>query len=266
MLVHVQWQLMKMCSCLVASFSQGTFSNELWELRISSEGLFTWSKLTTENMKVPSPRHEHSGWTYSGKLWIFGGFGPLQDGYLNDNGDFLCDNRRGFNNQLLSFNPSNKEWTNPECSGSTPSPRALHISTIIGGKVWLYGGHNYSVVFDELYELNMSSLIWTHVQTSETKPQARHSCSLNAITHDQLLLYGGTSPGSDDKTLSDTWILDLSSKTWKQYKPEKYQRQCHTASTGINCNSIIIGGVISSMDNCDVCPTTFCIMLEPSSL
>ena len=246
------------------NFSERICSTELWKLSKSSQGLFTWSKVTTENLKVPSPRCGHSVWTYSGKLWIFGGFGPSLDGYLNDNGEFLQSrNDIGCNNQLLSFNPPSKEWGNLQCSGLIPSPRASHATTIIGDNVWLYGGYNDTIVFDELYKLSMPSRIWTHIQTDETKPQERCSCSLNAITHDQLLLHGG---GADNKTWGDTWILDLSSKTWKQYKPEDYPRRGHTGSIGINSNSILIGGAVFPVDSCDDYQTTFCIMLEPKSL
>ena len=150
-----------------------------------------------------------------------------------------------------------------KCSGSIPLPRESHASTIIGDKVWLYGGHNIAIVFDELYEVNASSLVWTHVQSGKTKPQGCVSCSLNAITHDQLLLYDG---GTYHRTLSDTWILDLPSKTWKQYRPGDYHHRGHTGSSGIYSNSIIIGGYRSTVDSCDDHPATFCIMLEPKSL
>ena len=265
------------CACAVAikedvfmfggiNFLQRSYSSELWKLSKSSKGLFNWSNVITDNIKVPSPRNCHSGWTYSGKLWIFGGFGPLTGGYLKDNGNFLQhpnDISRSFNNQLLSFNASSKEWLNLKCSGSVPSPRALHASTRIGDRVWLYGGYNGFIIFDELYELDMSSFIWTLVQTDETKPQERFACSLNAITHHQLLLHGG---GADNQTLGDTWILDLSSKTWKPYKAGDYPRRGHTGSTGINSNSIHIGGAVSPVDSCDEYQTTFCIMLEPRNL
>ena len=266
------------------NMSQGTYINELWQLNKSTERAFTWSKVTTENIEAPSPRCLHSGWTYLGKLWIFGGFGPSLDGYLSDNGDFLqlFTLNKGYNNQLLSFNPSSKEWVSLKSSGSIPSPRESHASTTIGDKVWLYGGYDISIVFDELYKLNMSSLVWTQVQTGKTKPQGRYSCSLSAITHHRLLLHGGS--GVDHEPLRDTWILDLSSKTWKQCKPGDYPRCSHTestginsnsiiiggghtGSTGINSNSIIIGGSICPVDSCDDDhQTTFCIMLEPKSL
>ena len=242
------------------NFEEQNFYNELWKLHKSSnKGLFTWCKVVTENMKEPSPRFCHSGWTHSEKLWIFGGFGPSPDGYLNANGEFS----QLFNNQLLSFNPSCKEWVNVKCFGSIPSPRAKHASAIIGDTVWLYGGGNISFPLDDLYELNMSSLAWTHVQTGNTKPSGRCGCSLNAITHDQLLLHGGIGP--DIMKLRDTWILDLPSQTWKQYKSEGYARAWHTGSIGINGNSIIIGGATSSVGRGEY-KTHFPIMLGPRSL
>ena len=239
-------------------------SNELWKLSKSSEGLYTWCKETAKNMKEPSPRCAHSGWTYSGKLWIFGGFGSSIDRYLNDNGDFgqLKDDK-GFNNQLLSFNPSCKEWLNLKCTGSVPSPRSSHASTIIGDKVWVYGGQHAFVALGDLYELSMSSLTWTDFQTSNTNPPRRYISSLNAISQDQLLLHGGC--GSDKKSLSDTWILDLPSQTWKQYKSgDCPPRAYHTGSTGINSNSIIIGGGMHPRPQASV--DDYHIMLEPKSL
>ena len=196
--------------------SRDTGSNEIWKLSKSSEGLFSWRKVITENMKVPSPRACHSGWTYSEKLYIFGGLGLSTDEYLNDHDEFVQhpDINIGYNNQLLCFNPSGKEWVNLNHSGSIPSPRAGHASTIVRDSVWLYGGRCPSIKFDELYELSMCSLHWTQVQTGRTKPQGRILCSLNTISTDQLLLHGGN--GSDERALSDTWILDLPSLSWKQ--------------------------------------------------
>lgn len=244
----------------------GSFSNDLWNLCKSAEGLFTWCKVVTENLKLPSPRVTHSGWTYLGKMWIFGGYGPSIDRYLNDNGEFeqgRGDN--GFNNQLLTFSPSCNEWINLECIGSIPPPCVSHASATIGEIVWLYGGCNAAIVFDDLYELNMSSLRWTHVQIGGTIPPGRTQCSLNAVTHYQLLLHGGS--GSENKPLSDTWILDLKSHTWRRYKSgDDYPRQRHTGSTGINSNSIIIGGVIHPDESNDDIQASFHIMLEPRSL
>ena len=243
-------------------FEQGDFCNELWKLSKSSEGLFTWCKVIPENTKEPSPRCEHSGWTHAQKLWIFAGKGPPAGDDLNDNGKFLLlRNNTHCNNQLFCFNPFSEEWTNPKCCGSIPSPRLSHASTIIGNTVWLYGGWGSNgIPLDELYELN----IWTHVQTGNPKPQGRSACSLNVITQDQLLLHGGATPNK--KTLSDTWILDLPSRTWKQYKSGDYPRHWHIGSTGLNNNCIIIGGSQFPVDSNDNLQAMFHIMLGPRSL
>ena len=113
--------------------------NTLWRLSETTKGCFSWHSVDIENkVGTPSPRCFHSGWEYSGKLWIFGGQGPSPVGYLYDHGDFV----RGFNNQLLCFNPSSREWTNPKCQGSIPPPRAGHASTSMRHQAWVFGGED----------------------------------------------------------------------------------------------------------------------------
>ena len=156
-------------------------TNALWTLTKTSDGSFAWDEIViTSNMDAPSPRLNHSGWEYSGNLWIFGGRGQSPVGYLNDCGDF--DASAGLNNQLLYFNPSCNEWTNPECTGSVPSPRSCCASAIMSHTVWLYGGDiGWRNATDDLLELNMHSLTWTQIQIHEPKPQALYCCSLNVL-------------------------------------------------------------------------------------
>ena len=81
----------------------------------------------------------------------------FQPRYLHNHGD-VVDHRT---NQLLCFDTTSKEWMNPECFGSVPSPRTRQAVTKIDDTVWLYGGDNFPTSFDDLYELNMLSLTWT---------------------------------------------------------------------------------------------------------
>ena len=129
---------------------------------------------------------------------MFAGYGISPVGYLNDSGEFYpihAVSSKGWNNQLLSFNPSSQEWTNPKSTGAIPSPRHNHAVTIVGRNVWLYGGGRFGVVFDELYKLNMSSLIWTQIQTGNRKPQDLELCTLTltGTTETKLVLHGGAS-------------------------------------------------------------------------
>ena len=218
----------------------GSVSNELWKLTQNTDGTFDWTRILVKHKKnTPCPRIGHSGWTYDGKLWTFGGdsvghYEYIYE-YLNEYGDF----RNGCNNQLLHFNPVSHEWTNLKCFGTVPSPREFHATAAGGDTVWLYGGYNLDVDFDDFYQLDMCSLTWTQIQTSTPNPGKRFACSLNVTKENQLVLHGGNSDGSD--ILEDTWVLDLSSYSWKCTDTCSY-RSYHTGSLGINNSILIIGG------------------------
>ena len=69
---------------------QTFFNNDLWKLTRSPKGRFVWKHVAINSAaKTPSPRYYHSSWKYTGKLWIFGGFGPLLPDNFNKHGDFV---------------------------------------------------------------------------------------------------------------------------------------------------------------------------------
>ena len=262
------------CACAVAigddvhmfggvGASNEKTNNALWTLKRTSAMCFVWRKIVTKNnIKAPSPRSSHGGWEYAGNLWVFGGFGPSLVGYLNDSGDYVG----GWNNQLLSFNPSRQLWTNLKSSGAVPSPRAGHATTTGRNKAWCYGGYDGGTVFDELYELKMSSLIWTHIQTRHPKPKGCYASTLSSISGNKnFILHGGAD--TDNIALNDTWILDIPSWTWKQYKSNTGHCRCgHSSTVGINGCTIIICGTKDCNQHFNDYSTSFLILLEPRSL
>ena len=243
-------------------------TNELWKLAMDHAGLFAWSEIVmTNNEKTPSPRSDHTGWEYAGKLWSFGGYGSSSDGFLNEYGDFV----KLYNNQLLCFNPSNEEWTNPQCFGMVPEPRGWHATTKCKEKVWLYGGYAFMNALhdlpEHLHELNMHSCTWTQIEIRELQQQPYIFCTLNTISDNKLVLHGGKRQG---KGLSDTWILDIETKTWKRYTSDTNAPQYrHTGSQGISNSVVIIGGVLAN-DNMEphqsVYKPIFHVLTEPKSL
>ena len=251
-------------------------TNALWTLYIKLDGYVAWNKLFTANAaKAPSPRFHHCAWEYSGKLWVFGGSGPSPNGHLNkyySNGDFIDDwGSDVCYNRVLCFDPATQEWTNPKCIGSVPSPRRDHATVIIKEKVWLFGGWNRfaTKAFDELYELNMHSLVWTQIQTADLKPRGRRCCTLNVISDDVLVLHGGAEKLSisDYKILNDTWILDLKRKKWRLYtSANDHCRVCHTGTTGLDGCVVIIGGAKDPSYKSSDYTTIFHVKLEPKSL
>ena len=242
---------------------EGTYSESLWKLITQSQESFAWNEIiVTSDKKTPSPRMFHTGWEYSGKLWVFGGLGPSPAGYLDDNGDYdgVC------NNQLLSFDPSREEWVNQKCFGSVPFPRFGHGATVIGEKVWLCGGRNVNVVFDELYELSMYSLTWTQIQTRETIPKERYFHTLNAVSNSKIVMHGGV-VGMDEEPINDTWILDIPSQTWRKYAPGNADSHFFPSGIkGLHSCVFIVGGAEHPSESCNFYSDTFFMMLEPKSL
>ena len=244
-------------------------SNELWKLTRTSEGLFKWWKLNaTDSLKEPAPRQGHTGWQYKDKMWIFGGHVLRLEGYLYENGDLIhfCTN------QILCFEPLAKEWTNPKCFGSIPTPRMYHATTVAGNTAWFFGGVSMEQIpfmwHGELYELNMDSLTWTEIHSGQLAPQERYNCTLNAINYNKLVLHGGIGSG-DTWTLGDTWIFDLQSQEWTQYELTKnnpHKTDSHTGTTGLNNCVIVIGGLVRINKTTYTYTATFPIMLEPKLL
>ena len=246
-------------------FPECKVTNALWKLASDPQESFVWSEIVMINEeKAPSPRKGHTGWEHAGKLWTFGGGGSSPARYLNEYGDFA----QSHNNQLLCFNPSNEEWTNPQCYGMIPEPREGHATTKGQDKICLYGGSNFMTVFYDLFELNMNSFTWTLIQTQQLQPFTQSLCTLSMISDDNLILHGGCT--ADWKRSSDTWILDLKTKTWKQYTSDAaIPRSDHTSSRGINNNVVIIGGFTNNDNmnqNQSLYQTTFHILTEPKSL
>ena len=237
----------------------GQGSTDLWKLTQARDGSFSWNKVTIESQKMPSPRCGHCGWEYADKMWIFGGYGESPIGYLNDYGDFVAMGPDRINNQLCSYDPTKQTWKNTECSGKVPSPREYASAAIIKNKVWLYGGYTTLGWEDELYELNVYSLEWTHIHVDTPRPGRFGTSSLTPLTYNKLLLHG------DLHKAHSTWILDVESYRWRQYQ-EEAKCDCVPSYTGIpglnNDAIIVVGGHVEN--DCDT--DFFSVTLEPKSL
>ena len=236
--------------------------NALWTLKRSETGDFSWKliKYQCDELKEsPSPREGHTGWEYAGKLWVFGGEGPSPESYLNDYGD-TEGNLFPRNNQLLCYGPHTKKWTNPQCFGEIPLPRTRPCSTIIREKVWLFGGHDYKLGYhDAFFQLNMHSLTWMQIQMSRPSlwppTYEYYRCTLTA-TDNQLVLHW----------LDCTWIMDLTSHSWRLYSCGNYfDRFIPTATLGLKSNVVIIGGYFDHSQD-EMAHEIFHVMLEPKCL
>ena len=247
----------------------GILTNPLLKLSRNHQGQFSWSCIRYQSRIKSDKNAYQTGWGY---LWIFGGKAVSVDDYLNENGGFSLAISR-YNNQLLCFDPSYEKWTNPQCSGNVPEPRAGHSSAVLRDTVWLIGGFNDTnsldnLCFNDLFQLDMHSLVWTKMQIIEPKPSVVKFVSLTAISDRQLLLLGN-SIGDRKKIVNEGWIFDTLSASWRKHTTalkDKRPRHCHTATPSMNGTVMIIGGHGPARSKSRNPLETLHVMLQPKSL
>ena len=187
---------------------------------------------------------------------------------------FVCDGTRllvfggmveygKYSSELFELQAQRWEWKRlkPRApkNGPYPCPRLGHSFTLIGNRVFLFGGlandsddpkNNIPRYLNDLYFLEMKPysnvMQWEIPETYGTPPPARESHTAVAYTpaegspHPKLIIYGGMS----GCRLGDLWILDIDSMTWTKpmlYGPSPLPRSLHSA-TLIGNKMYVFGG------------------------
>ncbi|XP_069697003.1 host cell factor 1-like isoform X2 [Periplaneta americana] len=166
-----------------------------------------------------------------------------------------------YSNKLFELQASRWEWKHlkprPPKQGSPPCPRLGHSFTLIGNRVYLFGGLandsedpkiNMPRYLNDLYTLELrgkNSTVWELPVTSGTSPSPRESHTGVAYIDKEsyksrLVIYGGM----NGCRLGDVWILDCDLMTWS--KPAvngspPLPRSLHSAILH-GCRMFVFGG------------------------
>jgi len=167
-----------------------------------------------------------------------------------------------YSNDLYELQASRWEWKKlkpkPPRNASPPCPRLGHSFTLIGNKVFLFGGlandsedpkNNIPRYLNDLYTLeirpNSNIMQWDVPSCYGQAPPPRESHSATACTdkdgsNPRLIIYGGMS----GCRLADLWILHIDTMTWS--KPQlsgipPLPRSLHSA-TMIGSRMFVFGG------------------------
>ena len=60
-------------------------------------------------------------------------------------------------NDTWSFDISTRKWTELQCTGSIPSPRAGHAAVLVDDVMYVFGGYTGATYLDDLIALQLSS-------------------------------------------------------------------------------------------------------------
>lgn len=122
-------------------------------------------------------------------------------------------------------------------SGTLPSARACHTTTLLGRKVYMFGGYDGVKCFNDLdvcvrsggtaappltrirpvpvdssRRLDLDTMTWLQPRVSGAVPQARNAQTVTVVGT-KLFLFGGH---SGNKHLRDLHVLDSETLTWSQ--------------------------------------------------
>ena len=139
-----------------------------------------------------------------------------------------------------------------ETEGEIPQPRSGHACVAYGKHLFLFGGIDFAEesTFNDLYVLNMETLVWRYVGEAGAEIEARNSHSLGIIRArgqgeegdvDYIVVFGGASV--EKGPLGDTFYAPLPKNeadldedtffvTWKELQGTKLpkQREMHGTS------------------------------------
>lgn len=195
--------------------------NDVWVFDIIGE---TWFQPNQEHNKEallnhqlgnPSwtncmtPRASHTTTIIGDNAYIFGGYGG--SGY----------SRRDLDD-LYSLNVKTWAWTKVQAKGSVPEKRSGHQACAVEQKIFVFGGWNSGVQFNDLFilDVDMEPPVWSSINSTMAVPTWNHAaCSVMAIPTWKVFTFGGVTGVLSDTdrqgTMVDTLaILETGNARW----------------------------------------------------
>ncbi|XP_055536025.1 host cell factor isoform X2 [Wyeomyia smithii] len=273
--------------------SETAGGTELVPACVKNNAILRWKRVTNPSGPQPRPRHGHRAVNIKELMVVFGGGneGIVDELHVYNTatnqwyvpatkGDvppgcaaygFVVDGTRilvfggmveygKYSNELYELQATKWEWKKlkpkPPESGSPPCRRLGHSFTLVGDKIYLFGGlanesddpkNNIPKYLNDLYilEIKNNQLQWEIPTTFGESPPPRESHTAvswydKKLKKYWLVIYGGMS----GCRLGDLWLLDTDTMSWTRPRtsgPLPLPRSLHS-STLIGNRMYVFGG------------------------
>ncbi|XP_061662452.1 host cell factor 2 isoform X2 [Syngnathoides biaculeatus] len=206
----------------------GKYSNNLYELQANR---WLWKKLkprAPKNGLPPCPRIGHSFTLVGNKCYVFGGLANVSEDPNGNVPQYMDDM---YELELQSVSGA-RGWRVPETKGGGPSARESHSAVAYTGpgspKLFIFGGMQGSRL-DDLWQLDLSTMLWSTPETrgSVPLPRSLHSAS---VIGNKMFVFGGWIPVPESEKQNEAgikWIctnslfaLNLDTMSWQNLGPE----------------------------------------------
>ena len=192
------------------------FHDDLWRYDLESD---KWQLISREG---PEERYTASLFFYENAFYVFGGCN-------------IQDKKMRFFNDLWRFTDKWEDVTPP----TSPAPRYGHCSSLVGGKLYVFGGYSGRNEKD-LWVLDVKKLKWNKPRQLWKAPSRRYCGLFEDCGDGRLLLYGGKRWNS--KTYNDTWIYDIRRNSWRELRISNPLYRAKMASGSAKDKVYLFGG------------------------
>lgn len=145
--------------------------------------------------QIPSARADHSAVIKDTYMYVFGG--------IATSWTTSCSN------DLFELNLTTLQWRKMPAFGAVPQHRQQHSCVAYKDSLFVFGGRNNSMMFNDICEYNLHLGRWHQILVSGPSPRIGHTA---CVLGDRMVIYGG-----QDKPFSlcgDLWAWDFVLKKW----------------------------------------------------
>uniref|UniRef100_A0A669Q157 rRNA biogenesis protein RRP36 n=1 Tax=Phasianus colchicus TaxID=9054 RepID=A0A669Q157_PHACC len=172
---------------------------------------------------VPGARDGHSACVLAKSMFIFGGYEQLADCFSND---------------IHKLDTTNMMWTLISAKGTPARWRDFHSATIIGTKMYVFGGRadrfgpfhsNNEIYCNRIKVFDTETNSWLDSPPTPVLPEGRRSHSAFSY-NGELYVFGGYNARLN-RHFHDLWKFNPVSLSWKKIEPKgkgpcPRRRQC----------------------------------------
>ena len=183
-----------------------TWFNDAWEMPLDTSLGYHWLRLPVSGTP-PTARFDHSAVYDSRNQRMIVLFGNAGSNFFHDV-------------WVLNLTVGNESWEMLNTSGIQTADRCaqLAIYNSLRNSVIVFGGAGNYVRYNDVWELNLDSMVWGEIVVSGSRPAIR--CFPGGLfdkDNNRLIIFGGNA----DDFYNDVWSLDLTpgSEQWTELFP-----------------------------------------------
>jgi len=147
----------------------------------------------------PSPIYQHTATLVGSKIFVIGG-STLPPSSSSVHSSI----------EIHALDTETLLWCSLDHTGDVPSQRGAHSASLVGEKIYLFGGGFGKALFGSVHVLDTKTMHWTQPKIQGTSPCARRGHA-SAVVDSTIYIFGG----GDGKTiLNDCYALNTEKLKW----------------------------------------------------